>query len=60
MKGQGTVEARSQQIIFVQIALIALNCFDYQDEYSYEFGGCVEVNMGERSGNTLNEFWLLK
>ena len=42
------------------ICLDCFNCFDYQSECNYEFGGCVEVNMGERSGNTLNEFWLLK
>ena len=41
------------------MALIALNCFDYQNECGYEFGGYVKVPLGERSSYTLNEFQLL-
>ena len=38
-----------QQIIFVQIALIALNCFNYQNARGHEFGGYIKIPLGERS-----------
>ena len=53
-------KALSQQIIFVQVALIALNCFNYQNTCGDEFGGCIKIPLGERSRYTFNDFWLLE
>jgi hypothetical protein len=37
----------------------ALNCFYYQNECGYEFGGYVKVPLRARSSYTLNGFQLL-
>ena len=43
-----SVEALSQQTIFVYTALFALNYFNYQNEYDFEFG-YIKIPLGERS-----------
>jgi hypothetical protein len=54
--GQEIIDALSQQVIVVEIALI---CFDYQNDWGNDFAGYVKVLLGERSSYTLNEFRLL-
>jgi hypothetical protein len=36
-----------------------LNCFDYQNECGYEFGGFVKVPLREWPSYMFNEFYLL-
>ena len=58
-KAGGGGEARSQQLIFVWIALIAFYCFNYQNTCGYEFSGYIKIPLGERSSYSFNDVWLL-
>jgi hypothetical protein len=41
------------------ICLDCFNCFTYQNERDYEFGGFIIIPMGERSSYNFNNLWLL-
>jgi hypothetical protein len=35
-------------VLLVNICFFALNCFIYQNECGFEFGGYIKISLGER------------